>query len=54
MTHGTVNDFDPSKAMLHVNSIALLTVSLNLATFVQLFTNLVLRFVGAQNHSKTP
>ena len=36
--------------MLHVNSIALLSVSLNLATRVLLFTNLRFRFVGAENH----
>ena len=38
--------------MLHVSSIALLTVSLNLATRVPLFTNLRLRFVGAGNHNR--
>ena len=37
--------------MLEVNSIALLTVSLNLATLVPLFTNMRLSFVGAENHN---
>ena len=36
--------------MLQANSIALLTVSLNFAAFVPLFTNLRLRLDGAENH----
>ena len=38
--------------MLHVNSVALLTVLLNLVTRVPLLANLRLRFVGAENHNR--